>query len=200
MKLTLRNLTCLCTILILFSDISFSQDKQNKLNIVGTAAKDFSITTFQTGERIDLDKIGKDTIIILEFWASWCPPCIEAFPHINDINFELRGEKIKYISVTYEINEDKLKSFFAKHELNTIVAIDSDFTMYKDYDAWAIPQTMIIDKDRRIVVNIHPTKLTKEIVMDVLQGNPVNIPDNGVMPYYEPVGAEEYFRSLEKDK
>ncbi|MEO8210966.1 MAG: TlpA disulfide reductase family protein [bacterium] len=186
--------------LIFFTSTSFSQESPKyKPNIVGTNAIPFSLTTFNTGEKIDLDKIGEDTIVIIEFWASWCPPCIEAFPHINDLFYELRNEKLKYISVTYETNEDKLKTFFNTHRLNTIIAIDSNFVMYKNYNAWAIPQTMIINKERKIVVNVHPTKLTKEIITDVLQGNTLNVAENGVMPYYEPVGAEEFFKSFEKE-
>ena len=78
------------------------------------------------------------------------------------------------------------------------VGLDEDFKIFRSYNAWAIPNVVMINSKGKIAGRIHPTYLTREVIDVLLSGG---IPDVKKTPEdaYDPVGAEEYFRSfLEK--
>jgi len=166
---------------------------------IGQKAPGFSIDLLYEKKLLNLDSISKNKIVVIEFWATWCVPCIKAFPHLNELQKKFKTENVIFLSVTYESNKNKIDSFLKKHLLTTTIGLDMDLKMFKDYAAWAIPQTIIIDKQRNVVVSIHPEQLNENIIKDVLDGKPLNIPNYGKQTYFDPKGAEEYFRKLEKE-
>lgn len=172
---------------------------QKSAPAIGEQAPEFVLSDLSTGNNLTLDSIVKSNIVVIEFWATWCVPCVQAFPHINELKEKFSGKNIIFLSVTYEQNKEKIKEFITKHPLLTSVGLDNDLKMFKDYCAWAIPQTLIIDKNKKLLVSIHPDKINERIIQDILDGKKVNIPDNGKQTYFDPEGAEEYFRKLERE-
>lgn len=166
---------------------------------IGQKAPKFIVDLFHEETPVCLDSISGNKIIVIEFWATWCVYCIKAFPHLNELQKEFDDKDVVFLSLTYESNRGKIDSCLKKYPLNTKVALDRDFRMFRAYGAWAIPQTIIINKSRDVVVSIHPDQLTAKIIKDVLEGKPLDIPNNGKQAYFDPKGAEEYFRKLEKE-
>jgi thiol-disulfide isomerase/thioredoxin len=166
---------------------------------IGQKAPSFKLKILNKDRFIKLDSISENRIVVIEFWATWCGPCIQAFPHIDSLKQKFSNAGVDFLSITYETNENKLNKFLAIHPLNTLVCIDQDLKMFKDYQAWAIPQTLIIDKKRNLVVSLYPTKVTEQIIRDVLDNKPLDIPGNGHQTYFDPKGAEAYFRKVEKE-
>jgi thiol-disulfide isomerase/thioredoxin len=78
----------------------------------------------------DLD----NRVVVLDFWATWCPPCIESVPHLNQLVREFQDSSVTFISITYE-PEHMVKPFLEKYPLRTIIGIDNDFAMFKSYKA-----------------------------------------------------------------
>ena len=71
----------------------------------------------------------KDQVVILDFWATWCSPCVKSFPHLNKLIDEYKDKPVTIISITYEPRKN-IKDFLNKYELHSIIAIDSDFYMF----------------------------------------------------------------------
>jgi thiol-disulfide isomerase/thioredoxin len=189
-----RNLLLICA-------IGFSQllSAQVVTNLVGKPAFDFTLKKLNSDELIALSEIDKSKIVVIEFFATWCGPCIQAIPHMNELSEKFKGQSVEFLYVTYEEDEAKLNRFVEKRSLKPSVAIDKGFLMFKQYEAWAIPQTLIIDKNRIVVVNTHPTKITEEIISNVLNSKPVNLEKNGERTYFEPGGAENFFKNQSKE-
>jgi thiol-disulfide isomerase/thioredoxin len=139
----------------------------------------------------------KDKVILIDFWATWCGPCIESIPHLNELVGKYKN--IKFISITYE-PESLVNKFLNEHPMKSEVGLDDDFKMFRSYNAWAIPNVVMINSKGKIAGRIHPTHLTDEVIEVLLNGG---VPDikNTPEDAFDPAGAEEYFRSfLEKQK
>jgi len=137
----------------------------------------------------------KNQVVIIDFWATWCPPCIKSFPHLNALSKEFADKPVTFLSITYE-PPNMLKPFLEKYKLDTIIGIDSDFTMFKSYGAWGIPMIVMVNQKGRIASVIHPNYLTNELIHEVLAGKIPKVEQAETWP--DPEGAEEYFRSLVK--
>lgn len=152
-----------------------------------------------------LRPIGRDSIalsdlrnraVVMDFWATWCTPCIKSFPHLNTLIGEYRDKPVTFLAVTYE-PEALVGRFLEHHELKSIIASDSSFQTFRSYNGWAIPTTILITKDGRYAGRIHPKRLTGGIIDSLLEGQipkVEQVPEN----LYDPAGAEKYFRSLLK--
>src|ERR1700679_2534416 len=73
-------------------------------------------------KEVSWDKL-KGKVVVLEFWATWCGPCIKAIPHLNDLAEQFKGKPVVFISVTSE-NEDVVRFFLKKHPMKTWVGLD----------------------------------------------------------------------------
>jgi thiol-disulfide isomerase/thioredoxin len=132
-------------------------------------------------------------VVILDFWATWCPPCIETFPHLNELVERFADEPVRFISISYETEESVL-SFLDEHPLATTVALDNDFATFRAFVAWGIPNLVIVNRKGRIAGVIHPIDLTEDVIEEVLAGRIPAVQQAEAYP--DPDGAEKLFRTL----
>lgn len=137
----------------------------------------------------------KNQVVIIDFWATWCPPCRKAIPHLNKFVKEFKGKPVSFISITYE-PDNMIKSFLEKYKLDTMIGIDNRFAMFKSFKAWGIPMVVIVNQKGRIASVIHPNYLNRAVIEEVLAGKVPEVKQHDGWP--DPEGAEEYFRSLLK--
>lgn len=88
--------------------------------------------------------------MVLEFWATWCAPCIEALPRINALVDSVDRKNIQFISVT---DEDLLvvRKFLSKRKIAGLVAIDGHHSVFAKYGVTEPPKSIVIDPSGRIV-------------------------------------------------
>lgn len=77
---------------------------------VGSDAPQLFIKDWVKGEPIDLSKVEKDKVVVIEFWATWCGPCLRGIPHLSDMQEFFKEKGVRFVGVT---DEDKklVKSF-----------------------------------------------------------------------------------------
>ncbi|MBC7885340.1 MAG: TlpA family protein disulfide reductase, partial [Saprospiraceae bacterium] len=98
-----------------------------------------------------------DTTYVINFWASWCKPCVNELPFFENFNTSNQGQKIKVILVSLDFKkqiESHLKPFLKKRNLTSEVVLLND----KSYDQWlskvdkgwagSIPATLLIHGNR----------------------------------------------------
>ncbi|MCX6169726.1 MAG: TlpA disulfide reductase family protein [Ignavibacteriales bacterium] len=182
-------------IILFFSGLIYGQ----KSEIIGSAPSKLEIAPLDEKDSAYMDLLNmKDEVVLLDFWATWCSPCIQAFPHMNDLVEKYKDKKLKVISITYE-PESKIIPLLKKNRLNTIIAMDNDFRTFRKYNAWAIPNIILIGRDGKISGRIHPNQLNEKVIDDLLNGR---IPDVEQTPenLFKPDEAEKYFRSTLEEK
>jgi thiol-disulfide isomerase/thioredoxin len=130
-------------------------------------------------------------VVIVDFWASWCGPCVGAIPHLDDLKKELANEPVEFFSITYE-PKAKALAFLAKHPMSTTVGVDNDLATFASFIAWGIPMTYVVGRDGRIAAVVSPAKLTAADVRAVLAGKKPGAEPHPGWP--DPAGAAKYFR------
>ncbi|MCW5911553.1 MAG: redoxin domain-containing protein [Cyclobacteriaceae bacterium] len=167
------------------SMISISSFPQNIKE--GQRAHEIKISTVFQGPpltEITLEKLhGK--VIVLEFWATWCAPCIAAFDHLNNLVESFKDKDVAFISISTDEGSDaekKIKSLLSKVPLSTWVVKDnSSRSTQTSYDANALPKTIVIDKFGLIRWIGEPKKLSEELLKEFLEENPKPIKaSNGI--------------------
>lgn len=113
--------------------------------LVGKPAPDFELDLL-TGEKFHLAE-QKGKIIILDFWASWCGPCLQAMPQVDRVALEYADRDVRLIAVNLEETPERIKAALERLKLETSVALDKNGRIAEKYGATAIPQTVIIDRD-----------------------------------------------------
>ncbi len=118
----------------------------------GLPAPPFQLTALD-GRPIDLaQQLGKN-VILLDFWATWCPPCREGLPVIDRLAKEFQNQGAAVYGVNAE-SPDLAKEFLKKQGLTLTVLSDPSKKVFDLYNVRGIPQTVLIGKDG-VIRNVH---------------------------------------------
>ena len=122
------------------------------INLVGSTAPNFTLLD-ENNEQVSLsDYNGK--YVFLDFWATWCSPCIKAMPHIRTAYDKLNQENIEFISVCLDSKDRDLVELNKKYNMNwvTLGAEDSlKSDIKKKYKIELLPTTFLIDPSGKII-------------------------------------------------
>jgi peroxiredoxin len=99
------------------------------------------------GGKFDLAALKGKNIVVIDFWATWCPPCKESLPLLAEITEEYKKKGIVFCAVNVKEDAVKVKSFLAAQNLKINVALDKNGDVAKAYGVMGIPQTLVIDPD-----------------------------------------------------
>lgn len=126
--------------------------------------------------RVDWRELRGKTVV-LEFWATWCGPCVANLPHLNELAESLDGSKVRFISVTDE-SPEVVQGFLAKRKMAGWIGIDKDGETFRRYGIHQRPTTIIVDGAGRIAIVTKPEILTKEKVLRVIYSQGTVAPTN----------------------
>lgn len=117
---------------------------------------------------------GKATV--LEFWATWCAPCVQVIPHLNELADEMPTEDIRFVSVTDEA-EEVVAPFLESTPISGLVGLDLDRSVFRDYGVLAIPTTFLVDREGVIQGVTHARDLSREHLLDLIAGRRPDVPE-----------------------
>lgn len=108
-------------------------------------------------------------VVVLEFWATWCPPCVDSIPHLNHLASEFRDKGVVFLAMTDD-DPERLTSFLAKHPLNAFIGIDKDRKNWQSFGVLSIPHTVLIGKDGQTIGVTTPENITAAVLREALEG------------------------------
>lgn len=155
---------------LLFAFNAFSQE-DSKLGKKSTELTFENILNFEK----DNAKLSdfKDKIVILDFWATWCAPCIESFPQLEELQTKFIND-IQIITITDD-PEARIQKFLDKREMNLPIVIDEKRDLAKYFLHRAIPHTVVIDKAGIIKAVTTSSEITEEFITKVIKNQEVNL-------------------------
>ena len=115
---------------------------EEHMMLTGSRAAGFALKTLE-GEPVALEQT-RGKVVVLDFWATWCPPCREELPSIEKLREEFAGQ-VQFFGVN---NEDSgtVKTFLKNHKYELPVLMDAKRQVDRQYGVSAIPTMFIIDK------------------------------------------------------
>jgi cytochrome c biogenesis protein CcmG, thiol:disulfide interchange protein DsbE len=132
---------------------------------IGSAAPNFTITDSE--RTVALSQFhGKP--VLLNFWASWCPPCIEETPSLVELQ-KLVGPEVTILAVSEDSDDAAYKQFVRDHRVDLLTVRDEHKTN-ELYGTFRYPETFVIDRDGKIVRKfIGATDWTSPEIVDYLK-------------------------------
>lgn len=118
---------------------------------IGKVAPEISAQSWLNGDGLRLAD-NKDKIIVVEFWATWCPPCRASIPHLKQMNAKFKDKNVVFVSLTNE-DENTVKNFNKTMGMDWLVGTGSNTA--NEYGVRGIPHAFII-KDGKIIWEDHP--------------------------------------------
>ncbi len=140
-----------------------SKEKDNPLQLSESELQELEengFITYQTFEEIaPILELESDYTYVINFWATWCKPCIEEMPYLETLHENFKDEQVKVVLVSLDFKKDidkKFRSFLKERDLEPTVALLLD-SKYNDWidrvsPEWdgAIPATIVYNKDKKI--------------------------------------------------
>lgn len=126
-------------------------EKTEKSPMVGKDAPTFKLA-LTDGKEIDLSKHKGKDVVILDFWASWCPPCRESLPILTKVAKNFKNEHVVFYAINAGEDVETVKAYLSKANIDVIAALDSDKKISELYGVNGIPQIVIVDKNGVIQV------------------------------------------------
>lgn len=137
----------------------------------------------------------KGKVVFLEFWATWCAPCVAGVPRTNRLIDALKGEPVVFLAVTDE-PADMIAAFLKTHEFKAWVGVDEARSSVKAYKNRSRPDGYLIGKDGALLARINPDSLQESDVRDALAGTFKPKPQPAAFEAPEPGGGKTSGKTL----
>ncbi|AJQ27185.1 TlpA family protein disulfide reductase [Pelosinus fermentans] len=121
-----------------------TQPPDGKIDVkVGKNSPSFTLDSL-AGNQVTVGKTGRITVI--NFWATWCPPCLEEMPELEKFA-KKNQQKVQFYAVNLQESQENVRGFMNKHNYTMPVLLDKDGIVAKQFQITAIPTTIIVDKN-----------------------------------------------------
>jgi cytochrome c biogenesis protein CcmG/thiol:disulfide interchange protein DsbE len=110
---------------------------------IGSAAPDFTVQ--DSDRKVVLDQF-RGQIVVLNFWATWCPPCVEEMPSLVEMQRRMKAKGVTVVAVSIDVDESAYHQFVKEHGVNLLTVRDPDEKTPKLYGTHGWPETYIIDR------------------------------------------------------
>jgi cytochrome c biogenesis protein CcmG/thiol:disulfide interchange protein DsbE len=111
---------------------------------IGSAAPDF--TVHDAGETVTLSQL-KGQVVVLNFWATWCAPCIEEMPSLVQMQQRMKPKGVTVLAVSVDVDRDNYQRFLRDHDVNLLSVRDADQKSNALYGTFKFPETYVIDRN-----------------------------------------------------
>ena len=139
--------------------VFFFSIRQRSPNVaeIGGYSPDFTLPAVDTGSStpspIHLREL-RGHVVLVNFWATWCPPCVEETPSLEAFSNKMRQLGVEVIGVSVDQDPETLKKFISDHRLTFPIARDPDQIVSSKFGTRMFPETYILDRDGRVAEKI----------------------------------------------
>jgi cytochrome c biogenesis protein CcmG/thiol:disulfide interchange protein DsbE len=113
---------------------------------IGGPAPDFTV---RDGERTVSLHDYKGKVVLLNFWATWCPPCVEEMPSLIQLQSKLK-DKVTVLAVSVDVDAEGYRKFVKDHKVDLLTVRDADQKSNTLYGTYKFPETFVIDREGKI--------------------------------------------------
>lgn len=112
---------------------------------VGKKSPAFTLSS-DTGATVSSNQL-KDKVIVLHYWATWCPPCIKELPSLAKLYDAYKGnDRVAFFFVLYQDSADKAAEYFQSAHLDLPLWFDYNHSVAEAFGVTGVPETYVIDR------------------------------------------------------
>jgi cytochrome c biogenesis protein CcmG/thiol:disulfide interchange protein DsbE len=111
---------------------------------IGATAPDFTV---QDDDRKVTLRGLRGQVVVLNFWATWCAPCIEETPSLVVMQQRMKAKGITVLAVSVDVDESAYRRFLQDHGVNLLTVRDPDQKSSGLYGTFSFPETYVIDRN-----------------------------------------------------
>ncbi len=114
----------------------------------------------------------KGKVVLLDFWATWCPPCRKAIPELMELQKKYADKGLVIIGISMDENRAELDSFVAKTNFNYKILLFNDEVVTAYFDSEALPRTILIDPEgnvRDVQLGVGPPGFYEKRLLQLLK-------------------------------
>lgn len=89
-------------------------------------------------------------VVLVNFWATWCPPCVEEMPSLVQMQSRLKDKGVTVLAVSVDVDESAYKKFLKDHGVDLLAIRDPDQKANSLYGTFKFPETYVIDRDGKV--------------------------------------------------
>ncbi len=119
---------------------------------VGDSAPDFSVPAFPAGS-LELGAY-QQQVVLINFWATWCPPCVEEAPSLERFAERVRPEGVVVLGVSVDEDPAALKEFIEQYHLTYPIGRNPDRSLPARFGTVQFPETYILDRHGRLAEKV----------------------------------------------
>jgi cytochrome c biogenesis protein CcmG, thiol:disulfide interchange protein DsbE len=111
---------------------------------IGSNAPDFTV---QDADRSVTLSQFRGQVVVLNFWATWCPPCVEEMPSLVAMQQRMKAKGVTVIAVSVDVDENAYRQFLKDHGVNLVTVRDPNQKSNTLYGTFKFPETYIVDRN-----------------------------------------------------
>jgi cytochrome c biogenesis protein CcmG, thiol:disulfide interchange protein DsbE len=110
---------------------------------IGSNAPDFTV---QDSDRAVALHDLRGQVVVLNFWATWCPPCVEEMPSLVEMQRRMKAKGVTVMAVSVDVDQNAYHQFLKDHNVNLLAVRDPSQKSSNLYGTFKFPETYVIDR------------------------------------------------------
>jgi thiol-disulfide isomerase/thioredoxin len=135
---------------VVFAAVGAHIVKSRSTGLISAMAPPIQIDQWITSPPPDL----KNRVYVLEFWATWCPPCVQSIPHTIELADKYKDKAVSFIALSVDSSSEPVKKMVKDKSITYYVGMDNGLS--EKYSVRGIPSAFIIGRSGQIVWQGHP--------------------------------------------
>jgi len=138
--IALTSTFCCCLLFAIKPTPAFPPTEQP---LQGQTAPDFTLESLDN-RPVTLSAL-RGQVVVLDFWATWCGPCVESLPHLQDIHDRYAGQGVVVLAINIHDDPEEVARFVRENDYTFTILLDPDREVADAYGVWGIPHTVVVD-------------------------------------------------------
>lgn len=132
----------------------------------------FSLTSLE-GKTVAMKDLS-NKVVIVDFWATWCGPCREEIPHLNELYSELKGKGLEIVGISMDTDgTDGVKDFAREFRIQYPIVMGDEKVAESFGGIMGLPTTFVIDRKGKVAkkyIGLPPAEGMRKIVKELVEG------------------------------
>ena len=140
----MRRVTLLLGLLILLLAGCYGGSRPPR---IGTLAPEFTVK--DSDRTVSLSQL-RGKIVVLNFWATWCAPCVEEMPSLSRMQQKMKDKGVTVLAVSVDVDGNAYHRFLKDHNVEFLTVREPDHKTADLYGTFKFPETYILDRDGKV--------------------------------------------------